>query len=242
MFGKIAGFLTANGVRIDTIPSSTIVEVGGTLDGHVQIIGSEKDVAVHELALDLNIGCMIESGDEKRYGSFVCASLKLPLDMIPAGSDRLIPFGLPVPLSAPVSAGQCKAWLSTRLDMPMAIDPRDEDTIRIVPNGLMRRAISAVESLGFRLGEVETEYHARRTYPLVQEFDFRPAGWRGGRIEEVELSFSPKGKKTNLRLTVDRKAGLIRPGRERVTNLVFSADAEESEIRKALQIAISALA
>lgn len=89
------------------------------------------------------------------------------------GERKEAPFSFRLPLNTPVTIGRTKIWLATGLDIANAVDPTDNDYIRVVPNSGMSAILTAIEDLGFRLREAECEqapYRLRSRLPFVQEF------------------------------------------------------------------------
>ncbi len=85
-------------------------------------------------------------------------------------------------------------WLHTGLDIKNAVDPTDEDYIRVQPNRMMNEVFRVMENLGFRLKEAECKevaHYVRKNLPFVQEFEFVPtSGEFRGKLDEVEMIFS----------------------------------------------------
>ena len=91
----------------------------------------------------------------------------------------------------------------------MALDPSDNDLLRIDASPLVLNCISAMLELGYQLQKVDVEKGylqvpgKRSQSGCYQEFEFRPRQWLSG-IKEVELSFIPDGADTLLLVEVDR--------------------------------------
>ena len=99
-------------------------------------------------------------------------------------------------------------YLKTGLDIPRALDPKDQDYVQVQPHPLMTHVLNAVQSLGFQLVKVDCE-HSRMgltPHPFVQEFEFRPSGEYRRRLEELELIFRLQGETLDVFLELDRRA------------------------------------
>ncbi|HWI50143.1 MAG TPA: sporulation protein, partial [Rummeliibacillus sp.] len=125
-------------------------------------------------------------------------------------------FSLSLPIDTPVTIGKTKIWIKTNLDIANAIDPKDEDYIKVSPTPLVADILEEISNLGFRLREVECEqasYKLRNHYPFAQEFEFVPTSSHfRGRLDELEIIFTSQSTDSvEILMQVDRKArGLSR--------------------------------
>lgn len=232
MFKNVLASIGIGGMKVDTIVSETTVEPGGRLSGTIGIVGGDVPQRIDAIELALVTRAIVEtSGDNKVYGEVTVAVVRAADRMEVAPAQRLdLPFTLEVPPSAPLSIGPVHTALRTRLDVPMALDPRDSDAVRIVPDGAQRSVFEGMQRAGFRLGEVEVEYKPRRVPPFLQEFDFKPTSVRDWGVEEVEVAFLPRsGGGYEVLLTVDSRGGLFSRGLERGYRLAVPATGADPE-------------
>ncbi|MGE5701374.1 MAG: sporulation protein, partial [Clostridia bacterium] len=122
--------------------------------------------------------------------------------------QKVIPFSLPLPYETPLTMGRQPVYLRTGLDIKNAIDPGDSDFIEVRPHPMMAKVLDAVNDAGFKMYKVDCEYNRRlgRTYPFVQEFEFRPTGKYRGRLEELEVIFFLKENGLEVLLEIDKRA------------------------------------
>lgn len=216
MFTKILTSLGIGGASVDAVLESEEVVVGETLRGEARVKGGSVEQDIREIALELVTSCLVEArDDEKVRADIVVASAAVAPGRIGAEETRSFPIAIAVPASAPLSLGSTSTSLRTRLDIAGAIDPRDVDRVRLLPNRAMRAVFDGMAKAGFRLSETEVEYDRRRSQPFVQEFDFKPRSMTDFGIEEVEIAFSPARGGVEVRLTVDNRGGFFSFGRER---------------------------
>ena len=240
MIKNILSSIGIGGASLDTVLDDPDVVAGEALSGEVRVKGGTTEQDIRGVALELVTRCLAETrGDEKVYAEIVVASARLDPGPVGPGEARTLPFRIEVPASAPLTVGTTSTVLRTRLDVARAIDPRDSDRVRILPNETMAAVFEGMERAGFRLVETEVEYNPRRSDPFVQEFDFRPRSSRDFGIEEVEISFTPIQGGVEVALTVDNRGGLFMPGRERTARFRVTASQLDrldmaTELRRAI--------
>lgn len=120
---------------------------------------------------------------------YVLADWSLPYSFtIQPGETRDFSIELEVPWNTPITVGDAKVWLETGLDISMAVDPRDIDSLTVRPDPLMDGIFTALEEQGLRIRQVECEAAAGFALPFVQEFEFVPTtGPYHGRWRELEI-------------------------------------------------------
>ena len=216
MFKNVLSSLGIGGASVDTVLESTDVVVGELLRGEVRIKTGEVEQNIRGVVLELVTRCLVETrGDDKGHAEIVIASGTVAPGLVGARKETSIPVDLEVPASAPISIGSTSSVLRTRLEVAKAIDPRDSDRVRLLPNRAMSAVLEGMAAAGFRLAETEVEYNPRRAHPFVQEFDFRPRSLSDFGVEEVEISFVPIAGGVQVMLTVDNRGGFFTTGRER---------------------------
>ena len=217
MLKKLFASIGWGGVKVDTVLDTPSVPVGGTLKGVIQIQGGDVSQRIDAVQLELVVRCIVENDDDERIPlELVVASVRAATELeVAAGEALEFPFALDVPESTPLSLGSTHTELRTRLEVPVAIDPRDGDAVDIRPNRPMASVLEGVEYAGFRLVEAEVEHAPGHRYPLTQELDFEPTGLGDWGIKELELAFRPASDgAVEVELTVDRRGGLFRRGGE----------------------------
>jgi sporulation-control protein len=243
MLKSLFSSIGISGTTVDTVVDNNQVVVGETLIGRVDIKGGSTDQVVQGVALELFTRCLIETrGDQKVHADIVVASGRIDLDGIRAGERKSVPVAIPIDPATPLSLGTTSTRLRTRLDIANAVDARDNDLVRILPNRVMSAIFNGLETAGFRLVETEIEYNPRRKQPFVQEFDFKPRSLKDFGVEEVEISFKPLRNGIEVALTVDRRGGLFTAGGERTSRFkVKESDLSHLNMANELRNAITML-
>jgi sporulation-control protein len=183
---KLLASIGIGSAKVDTIIYDDEVEVAKTLSGEVQIIGG--DVAQQIAKIDLDLYTYVMQDDQRV--SFRFASMALyEAFVIEANQSVVVPFSLEVPYYTPISAGGSnQVWLETALDIDMAIDPTDSDTLNIKPNSAMFDVFESLEDLGFSMYDVDIEASNLFAWGFIQEFEFKPKRAMSG-ISEIEVVF-----------------------------------------------------
>ncbi|MEC9482443.1 MAG: sporulation protein [Halomonas sp.] len=196
MLDKLMAAIGIGSAQVDTRLEADMVRAGETLRGQVHIKAGEVAQEIDGLTLDLVSEAIEEVNDNKVRVPHTWGRMSLTERLsVQPGESRVHDFTLEIPLLAPLSVGrqQPRTWVATRADIAMAIDPRDQDALRIQPAPLHENVFDAMAALGFHL--TEAPLNRSRMNPqtgFVQEFEFKPE--RGGRfshLDEAELAFLP---------------------------------------------------
>ncbi|WP_348731352.1 sporulation protein [Rheinheimera texasensis] len=200
--------------KIDTQLQSNQCEPGGCLKGQILIQGGAVAQQINGFSLALMTRVKVSTDNGEHYQNFCLQRFRLSDAMqVAPGSQQQIPFELRLSAELPVThlphhtVG--KVWLCTEADITMALDPSDNDLLRIDASPLVLNSISAMLELGYQLQKVDVEKGylqvpgKRSQSGCYQEFEFRPRQWLSG-VKEVELSFIPDGADTLLLVEVDR--------------------------------------
>jgi len=211
VMGKLLAAVGIGGAKVETLLDNAATPLGGTITGRMRIIGGSVGQQISEVAVEIVTMVEREVDDERVKEARIIAKARIADGFtLNAGETRDLDLRVPVPLFTPVSLGrqQSPAWLRTRLDIPLAIDPTDDDALVIQPAPVQVDAFRAITSLGFRLRKSDVEHRPRWQggHGFVQEFEFRQSGGRR-RFDEVEMVFQPDGRGGfDLLVQVDRAA------------------------------------
>lgn len=233
MFGKVLQTVGIGGAKVDTILASDQVTPGGVLEGTVVVTGGSARQTLRGTRIELVSRCYVEVKDGRQLTDIVVASGVIRAPDVDAGETAETTFAVDVPEHTPLSVGSSRTFLRTTLDVAFGKDAKDTDAVRIVPTPAMALVFTAAETIGLRLKEAVVEYHPRRKFPFVQEFDFWPAGG-GFRVKEVEMRMTPLKTGVQVELTVDRRGGLFRVGGERRAK--FSLRGGDLEVGAAAEV------
>jgi sporulation-control protein len=216
MFKK---WLTAVGIgsaKVDTRLTTDELIPGGLIAGEIHLSGGDADQSVSGLELALMTKVEVEGDDVKFMANHCLQSWRIPENfIIEAHTEKAIPFSYQLSAELPVTVSGAKQqqttlWLQTGVDIDLALDPKDQDFLRVYPSSPMQAVLDAMSELGFVLMQADVEKGyintptARTTSGCYQEFEFKPRRM-GFSISEVEISFVPDGGLLHVLLEVDRR-------------------------------------
>lgn len=214
MFKQLLASAGIGACKIDTQLHSNQCVPGGTLKGQILIQGGAVAQQINGFELGLMTRVKVSSDNGDHIQNFCLQRFRLAEAMlVEPGSKHQVPFELNLPTELPVThlsqhtVG--KVWLTSEANIDMALDPTDNDLLRIDATPLIRHSVDAMLALGYQLQKVDVEKGylqvagKRSRFGCYQEFEFRPRQWLSG-IKEVELSFLPDGTDMLVVVEVDR--------------------------------------
>ncbi|ANB59525.1 sporulation protein [Anoxybacteroides amylolyticum] len=210
LFHKMLASIGIGAAKVDTKLLSERLMAGDEVEGVIEITGGHVAQVVDHIYLSLYATYTVEANDRKTTSHALIGKWKVIEQLtIGANEKQSVPFRFMLPIDTPISVGQTKVWLHTGLDIKQAVDPTDNDYIRVEPIPIMMALLSSMETLGFRLREAECKkasWHHR--LPFVQEFEYVPkSGSFRGKLDEVEVIFFPLSKtEVDVLLQIDRRA------------------------------------
>lgn len=211
MFKSLFKKLGFGNVEVDARLHGGAVVQGGNLTGDVFIKGASEAATVDEIYLRVMTEYTRESDDYERRETCELSKYKLSDRMtIAANEQKSIPFSMPLPFETPVTTmGYNKVYLQTTLETSAIFDPNDTDPIEVAPHPHTERVLNALQSLGFSLFKVDTEYTHRfgGQYPFVQEFEFKAGGEFRGRLDELEAYLRPNQNGIEVMFQIDKRGG-----------------------------------
>lgn len=205
---KILSSVGFGAAKVETVVTGSVVHPGQELSGVVLIHGGEVEQPVGAMHLELCTNYIYEHETRRRERIYVLTETGIYQPFVLGRKEeREFPFSLPIPLDCPISRQLSKVWLATRLDISMAIDPKDHEPIEVAPLPDMAMTVEALELLGMRCTKVgcESVESLNRDRPFSQLFTFSPAsGPFRGRFDELELVFHPDTRHLGVQLLLDR--------------------------------------
>ncbi|TDQ39736.1 sporulation protein [Aureibacillus halotolerans] len=206
------------GVKIDAQLQNNQYTKGDTVHGEFHIKGAGTDTDINQLVIDLCTVAWYEHEDKMHQKKVVVDSYSFEGSHVKSGERLTIPFAFELPYTVPHSTSRSPVWITTRADIELAIDPRDEDYLVIKEPETSRLFLNAVRNLGFRLREVEVEagnYLTERFYqkvlPMdqipkyVQEFEWAVPSEFRGHIDEIEAVLYATEYSLHVLLTKDQR-------------------------------------
>ena len=218
MFKQLLASIGVGGARVDTQLDNPRLYPGELLRGRVLVHGGSADQDIEKIELVLMVEAEQESGDHEARGALPLGAVRVAERFtIRAGESRELPFQISLPAETPINAlahygRPLPVWIHTDLAIDAARDASDRDLLEILPPPPVAALLNAFEQLGWALASTDVEVgtarvgHVVSTLGCYQEFELRP---RGGnfRIQEIELTFIPRGSDTHVLIEVDARFG-----------------------------------
>lgn len=209
MFKKLLASVGIGAAQVDARLENDSLIPGEWVRGEVHITGGDVAQDVDEIYMYVVTHYEREANDRKVKEECTLGKYRLSERFVLNPKEKkVIPFSFQLPYETPLTMGRQPVYLRTGLDIKNAIDPGDSDFIEVRPHPLMEKVLDAIQSLGFQLFKVDCEYnrHFGRSYPFVQEFEFRPTGPYRSRLEELEAVFYLKEGELEVLLEMDKRA------------------------------------
>ncbi|MGL5358676.1 MAG: sporulation protein, partial [Shewanella sp.] len=152
MFKKILASVGLGGASVDTQLADHRLQPGQSFQATIVIKGGDVPQQISGLDLALMTKVKVSSDNGDYFKNYKLASWRLTESFeIKAGEVRELPFSGQLhpetPFTRlPVRNNQCKVWLQTGLDIDMAWDPTDIDTLEILLTPLAQQLLTAMDS------------------------------------------------------------------------------------------------
>lgn len=210
MFNKMLSSIGIGNTKLDTQLDKDIYTAGETVTGKILVTGGKVEQEVDQIYLSVNTKYLKERDDKRFHVNVIMEKFKIAESFtIQPGDSKEIPFSFILSPQTPLTIRDKNVWIDTGLDIKKAVDPGDIDYIQVNPSKLVNAVLKAVDSLGFKLIEVESK-EVHRSFgklPFVQEFEFKPrSGQYKGLLDEIELIFIPSEDQVEILMQIDRKA------------------------------------
>ena len=230
-FKKTLASLGIGSANVDTIIHHEVLIPGQKVLVTIEVTGGATAQQIDNIDLKLCCQYKKEVNRNSDNGSqtqiikqtYVLADWSLPYAfIIEPKQERKFEIELDLPLNTPVTIGDVKVWVQTGLDIALGLDPTDKDPITVRPGPLLDGVLTALETEGLRIRQVECEYAKNFALPFVQEFEFVPFdGPYHGRWRELDMIIYRDTEKLQLWFEIDRQqkgiSGLL-------SNLLGSGD------------------
>ncbi|WNB92243.1 sporulation protein [Bacillus sp. NEB1478] len=219
--------------KVDTILEKDTYSPGEKITGTIKIEGGKVDQNIDHISLYVMTEFYREVDDKKIRDTAAIAKENVASSLtVKAGSSQEIPFSLTLPYDTPYTLGATPVWIKTGLDIQMAVDPTDNDQIRVHPDAETSAIFESIEQLGFRLRKAycgSAPRYMRRRLPFLQEFEYVPtSGAYAGRLDELEVILVPQNDSIELFLEIDKR------GKGLFGMLEEAMDMDERKVRMTL--------
>ena len=216
MLKKFLASVGIGAAKVDTILQTEYLQAGQTFQAEIVITGGDVAQELSGLELALMTQAKQETDNGSCFVNHVIEQWHLSDRItLQAGEVVRLPFSEQLHPETPVtelptSHNQCDVWLATGLNIDMAVDASDRDTLYIHPNEAMQRCMAFMEEAGFHMAKADVEKGFlqgsgfRSHSGIYQELEYRPSSFGLFGVKEVELSFIPDHDQTHLLIELDR--------------------------------------
>lgn len=210
LFKRMFASMGVGSAKVDLMLYQDTIQAGGMVNGVVRIAGGQVTQQIDDVYAYVMTKYIRERNDAKMLENGVIAKFLLAGKFtLEARQIHEFPVSFQLPAITPATMERTPVWIQTGLDINNAIDPTDQDYIKVLPHPHSSVVLQAVNRLGFRLREVSCEYaprYARGGMSFVQEFEFVPTTNYRNQLDELEIIFYPDERGVELLLQIDRKS------------------------------------
>lgn len=219
MFKKLLASIGIGGAKVDTLLHSEMLCPGDHFQATVVITGgdSEQDISGLDLALVTRV--KVERDEtEMVVNKTLCHWHVADRFTLQPGEVREIPFSARLPFETPITANgarnnQTRVWISTGLNIDMALDASDKDPLNIIATSTQNKVLQAMDACGYALVKADVEEGAVRAQNFqssmgcYQELEYRPNRFALFGLNEVEITFVTTEQETHILFELDRNFG-----------------------------------
>ncbi len=219
MFKKILASVGIGGAKVDTLLHTEILCPGEKFSATIVVKGGDTEQEISGLDLALLTRVKVERDDTEMVINKKLAYWHIAdRFVINPGEVREIPFEGQLPLETPITnngarSNQTRVWLSTGLNIDMALDARDKDPISVIATSTQNKVLQAMDACGYTLMKADVEegavraQHFQSSLGCYQELEFRPNKFALFGLNEVEVTFVTTPDQTHILFELDRNFG-----------------------------------
>jgi sporulation-control protein len=208
MLKKLLARVGVGSAQVDTTLGNASLIPGELLEGEVHILGGDIVQEVDDIYLKVATTYQRAIDDSTVQEECVLVNYHLlERFQIQPKQEMSIPFSFQLPYETPLTLGNHPVYIRTGLDIKIAIDPGDCDSLEIRPHPLMQAVFQALKELGFNLhrSTCQHAHHFNGPFPFVQELEFRPTGQYRDRIDELEVIFRLHPDALEVLVEIDKR-------------------------------------
>ncbi|WP_409250901.1 sporulation protein [Bacillus sp. SCS-153A] len=134
MWKEFLSSIGIGNIKVDTVVENPVTTPSSELKGEVVIEGGMSDQQVNKIVLTV----FIRTEDYREDSDFSYHEKELhgyaltEVGVVKAEEEKRIPFKFSLSKEHPLTDDKTETFLRTTVDIPQAVDPTDEDSIKIV--------------------------------------------------------------------------------------------------------------
>jgi len=191
IINKIMATVGIGNVSVDTVIENPSVTAGGEVRGSITIKGGKAPQKVEEIYLYVMTKVERETNKMKIVGREKIQKVAVPVGRTIAPGETLnLPFSFMLSRQTPFTTLKTPVWIHTGLDIKSAMDPKDNDSLKVAAGQYLQAVLNAFERLDlviYRVVNIEDLYYSNMTF--LQEIEFRPTGAYKYELNYVKLMY-----------------------------------------------------
>lgn len=207
MFEQLLSRIGIGAATVDTVLTEPSVVRGEMLKGEIRLHGGKAPQDINRIELELMTAYQQELTPGAAAYQLSLKHQSLAEDFtLAAGEIKVIPFETLVPIQTPVSQGPTRIWLNTDLDVPWAVDPKDIDSLTVLPEPATEKVLLALKALGYAHTDNSGTYLAMpgdADLSFMQAFEFDATKPHPGRPTQIAMMMQANGYDADCHLDLD---------------------------------------
>ncbi|MHC1719502.1 MAG: sporulation protein [Clostridiaceae bacterium] len=203
IINKIMATVGIGNVSVDTVIENPSLCAGEEVMGSITVKGGIAPQNIGEIYLYVMTKVEKESNNIKFVGKEKLQKVTIPVNKTIASGDNInIPFSFILNWQTPFTTLKTPVWIHTGLDIKSALDPKDNDSLKICAGIYLQAVLNAFERLElviYKVENVEDFYYS--TMPFLQKIEFRPTGSLKYDLNYLKMMYVYHA--TNLELIMD---------------------------------------
>lgn len=204
---KVKVSLGFGAAKVNAVFDADTYVQGDIVTGTVFLEGGDIDQIINGLFLDIMTKVIKEGGEHVTIQEAVLSRYTISDEFtIRGGEQKEIPFSFQLPFGTPVSVGNKDVWIRTKVDIAMAVDPKDYDYIQVLPHPTLKTVWDALQGLEFLLYKSKNVPLRFSPIGIGQELEFINRGAYQKYLDELEVIPLLDETGGTFLFEVDRKA------------------------------------
>jgi sporulation-control protein len=188
MFKRFLSHFLIGNAKLDLVLDRDTYRMGETATGKVHIEAGMDGDTIKELNVEFRVKSNYYDRHERQIVvDELVAKVEWDREFSLQDGEKVeLDFQMKIPEFLPVSSLNTRYYLKTNLDVAEGRDPKDTDSITVLPSGLLRNFLEGFERLGCKV--IAESYFGRKGN---QGIYFRNTTWMTGLLDELEFTFNP---------------------------------------------------
>ncbi|WP_134701794.1 sporulation protein [Ammoniphilus sp. YIM 78166] len=191
-FKKILSTIGIGSAKVHTVILQKTVHPGQILKGEVHIYGGEVEQEISQIDIDIFFESYKDEEDsENHHIEYTLGEVHIPcIDKIEAHEEKIYPFEIKLPLSAPLSNANQTISLKTKVHIPLAPDPVEVQPV-IIEDPIVEACFNLFAQNGylFAVDSGRGRHRSKQEDGVPYEQSFILHKWIGNKMVEWTIHF-----------------------------------------------------